>query len=314
MGCCYSTDATTTTGSGSAVGSAAGSKQVALKFPHGLSGVLYCQKQKQFIKCNDINSWLTNLYLGKTWTNWQVYNDETSHLGDNHHKKGHCKGIVAWNTSHISWLCHSVPNFPRQFSGDSISEIESGELIYGQSFQYIEFEFTSELLARVLNQLQIMEAHIFIENTNNFNQLFLLKNTTICELKLTDNITHFAKSPAHHIDIYNDVLAKQYPSITWYVESWIRGHHIVDVEGDVERDGEGEGEGEGSLIKDIKQLHFEEIEYKESQDHSKWATTENSEYYWVGDLNRMTSQYSRGGGGFVCKDADIARAFYKLIV
>jgi len=295
MGCCYSFNDANTNDVGC-------SKQVALKFPHGISGVLYCQKQKRFIKCSDINSWLANLYLGKKWTNWQVYNDETAHLGDTHHKKGHCKGIVAWNSSRISWLCHSVPNFPRHFSGDSISEIESGELIYGQSFQYIELEFTREMIIRILNQIHIMEAHIFIENVDIVNKLFLLKHTTICELKLTDNITHFAKSPAHHIDIYSEFLTKQYPNVEWYVESWIRGHHIVDVDVD------------SALIKDIKQIHFEENEYKETQDHSKWATTKNGSYYWVGDLNRMTSQYSRGGGGFVCKDADVARAFYKLIV
>ena len=300
MGCCYSFDANAANANVNDIGC---SKQVALKLPHGISGLHYCNKQKRFVKCSDINSWLSNLYLGKIWQNWQIYNDETSHLGDNHHKKGHCKGIVAWNSSRISWLCHSVPNFPRLFSGDSISEIEPGELIYGQSFQYIELDFTVDLLTRILNQLKIMEAHIYIEqlNMNTFNQLYLLKSKTICELKLSDTITHIAKSPSYHIDIYNDVLASHYPNVEWYVESWVRGHHI-----DIRLD--------SALIKDIKKLHFDETEYKETQDHSKWATTKNGEYYWVGDLNRMTSQYSRGGGGFVCKDADVARAFYQLIV
>jgi hypothetical protein len=270
--------------------------QIALKFPHIISGITYCNDQKQFIKCNDINNWLYNLYLGKSWTNWQVYNDETGHIGNHHNKKGHCKGIIAWNKERISWLCHSVPNFPRQFSGDSISEIEKGELIYGQSFQYIEFNYTVELIVRILNQVQIMEAHVFIEKNNIYNNLFLLKSKTISNLELTDTITHIAKSPHYHIDIYSDVLAIQY-SCKWYVESWIRGHHISD----------------SKSINDIKHIQFEDITYKESQDHSKWATNKTGKY-WIGDLNRMSSQYIRGGGGFVCEDADIAQAFYKLIV
>lgn len=299
MGCCYSSNIQSKNDT-TFIHDKKVDVQIALKFPHTISGITYCNDQKQFIKCNDINNWLFNLYLGKSWTNWQVYNDETGHIGNHHIKKGHCKGIIAWNKERISWLCHSVPNFPRQFSGNSISEIEKSELIYGQSFQYIEVNYTVELISRILHQVQIMEAHIFIEKNSINNKLFLLKSKTISKLDLTDTITHIAKSPHYHIDIYSEVLAIHYPC-NWYVESWIRGHHIPDSIKE-------------TLIKDIKHIQFEDITYKESQDHSKWATSKTDKYYWVGDLNRMTSQYMRGGGGFVCEDADVARAFYQLIV
>ena len=298
-------------------------KYVALKLPHGLKGIEFCDQKGEFINCNDINSWLSQLYLNSEWTHWQIYNDETGHIStsnngiDHKHTKGHCKGIVAWNTKRISWLCHSVPNFPRSFDGKIISDIESGELIYGQSFQYIETDYSEQMIYNILKQLHIMEAHIFSNSGPINNQLDKkwgqgghnpLKINTINTLQLSDSITHIAKSPHCHIDIYSDYLAKEYNHI-WKVETWIRGHHILEepMFDDISLN-------LSHKIIDITSLQFENISWSEKQDHSKWATTAPlGSHYWIGDLNRMTSQYKRGGGGFICMDLKIANAFHKLI-
>ena len=292
-------------------------KSVALKLPHGSKGIEYCEQSGGFIHC-DINTWLSQLYLNSEWTNWQIYNDETGHIinepADIHHKKGHCKGIVAWNNKRISWLCHSLPNFPKFFDGKIISDIETGELIYGQSFQYIELEYSEDMITNIVKQLHIMEANIFIEklepgsifkHNNNFSKLKLNINS-VSNLKLTDNITHIAKPPHCHIDIYSEYLVKKYNHL-WKVETWIRGHHIFE---------EPLTEvllNSSPKIIDITSLQFEDIKWTEKQDHSKWATTAPGSHYWIGDLNRMTSQYKRGGGGFICMDQNIASAFNKLI-
>jgi deoxyribonuclease-2 len=305
-------------------------KYVALKLPHGSKGIEYCEQTGGFIHC-DINTWLSQLYLNSEWTNWQIYNDETGHIIDEpeniHHKKGHCKGIVAWNNKRISWLCHSLPNFPKFFDGKIISDIESGELIYGQSFQYIEIDYSEEMIINIIKQLHIMEANIFISNSGNsasggrdnfINDCQILEQIKITNLKqnwwqggciplkLSNTITHIAKPPYCHIDIYSDYLVKEYNHL-WKVETWIRGHHILE-----------EPLSEISLdsspkIIDITSLQFEDIKWTEKQDHSKWATTSPESHYWIGDLNRMTSQYKRGGGGFICMDQNIASAFNKLI-
>ena len=298
-------------------------KSVALKLPHGSKGIEYCEQTGGFIHC-DINTWLSQLYLNSEWTNWQIYNDETEHIIDDaskiHHKKGHCKGIVAWNNKRISWLCHSLPNFPKFFDGKIISDIETGELIYGQSFQYIELDYSEEMIINIIKQLDIMEANIFISNSASGGRdsqiLEQIKITNLKQnwwqggctpLKLSTTITHIAKPPHCHIDIYSDYLVEKYNHL-WKVETWIRGHHILE-----------EPLSEISLdsspkIIDITTLQFEDITWTEKQDHSKWATTSPSgSYYWIGDLNRMTSQYKRGGGGFICIDQNIASAFNKLI-
>ena len=270
--------------------------QIALKFPHGTNGIHY---ESNAWKKVDINEWLSGLYVSSTWTDWIIYNDDTHQFGINKHTKGHCKGIVAWNASRVSWLIHSVPNFPRQFNGSAISPIEKSETIYGQSFYYMECDIKSDTLSSIFNQLYVMEAHIFMKHgavaaVVALDQTYHKSVKKIYTIMLDDTVTHIAKPPHIEIDIYSDHLVKAYPE-HWSVETWIRGHHI---------------ETPCPLITDIKSLHHDTIMYTESQDHSKWAVSEN--YVWIGDLNRMTSQFKRGGGGVVIHDKNISNALRSL--
>ena len=279
------------------------SNKVALKFPHGKSGIEFSNLQKCFIDCNDINVWLKNIYKSQTFTNWIVYNDQmkkvykkTAHT----HGNAHAKGLVAWNDVKISWLCHSVPEFPSVFNGENgeISDIDQSELVYGQSFQYVEIPYHNDKLCDIMNQLYIMEVNI-VEEKNHLT-FPKRKNNAINTLILSDTVTHIAKSPKHQIDIYSQFIVIQYPHL-WKVETWVRGHLI-------------ESEIPISLrrVRDIKKINYKDVCYNESQDHSKWAVSDSS-FYCVGDLNRMTSQYNRGGGGFICDNKDIAHSLRELI-
>ena len=136
-----------------------------------------------------------------------------------------------------------------------------------------------------------MNAHIFMKH--NVPEVEHLKNA-ISTLSFSEEITHIAKSPKMEIDIYSEYLTIY--ATDWYVETWKRGHAITTP----------------SPIKDITHLSIFGVKYRESQDHSKWATTD--QYYWIGDLNRMTSQYKRGGGGFVVKNQGTANALKSIIV
>jgi hypothetical protein len=258
--------------------------KVALKFPHGLSGITI---DKEIKECQNINEWISSLYYLKEWKGWLVYNDEI----DTVHKKGHCKGILAWNDTHLSWLVHSVPHFPKEFSGNIISEIEKSEHMYGQSFFYIERECDSSFLEKVIHQVYNMEAHIYLKKC----ELSHYKKEDLLELSFSDDIIHVSKSPRYEIDIYSEYLAKKEVSL-WYVETWKRGLHIKT---------------ECSNVVEIKKICWKNISYKQSQDHSKWAACKS--HYYIGDLNRMTSQFHRGGGGFLVKDSIISNLLINLI-
>jgi hypothetical protein len=137
-----------------------------------------------------------------------------------------------------------------------------------------------------------------------------------CEINtiwLTNEMYHVAKSPNYMIDIYSDYLAKKYPYV-WFVQTLFHGNRcnrcncIIGTERTVVRVIDIEKLGLG-----VKDDNATNIVFDESQDNSKWATSDN-DYYWVGDLNRMTCQFCRGGGGIVGKDADLAHALRSLIV
>jgi len=286
----------------------------AIKFPHGTKYIEYSDKYKKFIKDDNINNWLNNLYKDSKWTNWILYNDETQKIGNKNTSKGHCKGIITWNRTKIGWLCHSLPNFPSEFKGNKIGLIEHGELIYGQSFQYIEINFDYNLIYNILNQVNIMEAHVYLEKYaeeySYLKKIFSEKRINerindINSIKLSDNITHIAKSPHYEIDIYNDYIMKKY-DFNWKFETWIRGHLIKNNKIDNDKHNKNH-------IEDIIELNYEDIKFEEKQDHSKWGVSDDK-YYWIGDLNRMTSQFKRGGGGFICKDKNIVKELNKLIL
>ena len=273
--------------------------KVALKLPNGTDAVQYNEDKKVFEECN-IDEWLQSLYKDKQWTSWIIYNDDTNELGNKTTCSGHCKGILAWNNTHLSWLVHSVPNFPQEFTGSTISPIEHGEHIYGQSFLHLTRQADDAFVKQVVQQIHLMEAHVYMKH--NVIEVPDIPEVTSPKQKVTpkemniiefsSDILHIAKSPHNKVDIYEylDVYATE-----WYVETWRRGHPI----------------NAPSHVKDVYKLCVNGVEYKESQDHSKWATS--SQYYWIGDLNRMTSQFKRGGGGFLVKHQGIATALRSFI-
>jgi len=287
-------------------------RYVLLKQPGGDKFLFYRPFEKGFVLCENINLFLKTIYQssnfrkGKSWTDWLIYNDEVE--GSTHTTAGHCKGILAWNKDRISWLVHSVPKFPATFDGDCISPIQENQLIYGQSFHYIEFAFNADTLLQIRRQLDIMHANIYLLGGETTKETTTIPppSENIRIIPLTQDIHHVAKSPNYEIDIYSDYLVKNY-GFVWSVESWIRGHRMPvtptnarELVLDIETWGLG---GESAT----------EI-FHESQDHSKWAVSNTEDYYWVGDLNRMTSQKHRGGGGILGKDADLKKALGSLIV
>lgn len=264
--------------------------KMALKVPHGTKGVYYHENQKHFTGC-DINEWVQSLYHHATWTGWIVYNDDAADekvCGSD----AHAKGILAWNATHVSWLVHSVPNFPRSFTGSTISPIESPEHMYGQSFMYVERPADNAFLTNVITQLYHMDAHINMKQ--NEPHVPIKSSDLIRTVVFSDTVTHISKSPSHHIDIYGEHLTMY--SNEWLIQTWKRGHPITKE----------------STIKDITHLCVHGTAYKGSQDHSKWGVC--PEYIWVGDLNRMQSQAKRGGGGFLVKDKNRSEELMRICV
>lgn len=60
-------------------------------------------------------------------------------------------------------------------------------------------------------------------------------------------------------------------------------------------------------------LQLAGINWNEQDDHSKWAIAKN-EYACFGDMNRMVSQWKRGGAFFCLSDSGLVSAMKKIIL
>jgi len=262
---------------------------IALKLPHGSKGVAWRSNWFQQV---DINNWLSDLYSNTAWTGYVCYNDE---LPDSHHTtKGHCKGILTWNETRIGWLIHSVPRFPQAFTGSSISPIGSSELIYGQSFLYVEQARTNVRLEDVLRQILWMKPNLFhscnVPTVSPYNS----RPLEIKRLQWHKTMVHLAKSPEHTTDFIGTELCTL--DTLWHEQTWKRGSEYPAT---------------NNKVISVHSLCVQNTAWTSSQDHSKWAISPTK--VWIGDLNHMKSQEKRGGGGMVLMNKGLAAAFHSLI-
>jgi deoxyribonuclease-2 len=285
---------------------------IALKKPDGKMYSYYDSENisDSFIIKENINEWINNLYIknNNKWTYQLLYNDEIPDNMDNHktfflNKKGHNKGILLWNSTTIGWLIHSVPKYPNEIElkNFKIEDIEEGQLIYGQSFVYIELDIKE--LDNIFRQLKIMEASVYFTNYNKYGDIKLvdinLGTNLINNIKLDENIFHISKSSKWNKDIYDEYL-RIFMDSKILCQSWMKP-----------------GLNSTENTKNIKNIKWDDkINYTTSQDHSKYAISMNKNNPWVhiGDINRMESQYRRGGGGIIIKDKNLWNCFNKIIV
>ncbi len=68
------------------------------------------------------------------------------------------------------------------------------------------------------------------------------------------------------------------------------------------------------MVNNVKQIALnDEIKWVESQDHSKWAIS-GDKFSCFGDMNRMSSQWKRGGAFYCLDDMTLNAAMRKIIL
>jgi deoxyribonuclease-2 len=250
---------------------------ILLKLPHGKQ--CFHSTGKEWIYEEDLHTILHSWY--KDYDQWILYNDETPE-----HTVGtgaHAKGIVAWNRTTLTWLIHSVPKFPSTFQNRTIAP---EQLEYGQSFLYVTMPIRH--LHEILTQLFIMHPTVY-SSTMPYDMyqsyLPLYKKIMTRCYSITPQICHVAKSPLLHQDIYTDLILPRFGGCL-YTETWIRGHACDDTE-------------------HCKMVHTIEwkngVTYTYTKDHSKYGYSDKG-WMVVGDMNRMTTQHVRGGGGMILRE------------
>jgi len=240
---------------------------------------------------------------------WIMYNDETPD-GSTHSSYGHTKGDLGFDDSTGFWLVHSVPRWPEQpphyyFYPDN-------EKSYGQSMLCMSFNLN--YINDVFGQFLLNKPYVYSSNSNaqqlqampNLQPLldkdFNTKNpasATVDILSINNVLLRtFAKNSAWNQSLYED-LAEPGINSGMLIETW--------------QNGSG-GKMPSFCVPQYNydSMNVDEITFNsdvlwpETKDHSKWGISYDiPNWVCIGDINRMYSQNTRGGGTYCFQNQDL---------
>ncbi len=230
---------------------------------------------------------------------WICYNDEIPQSENNDGRKGHSKGILAFDLDSDTafWLLHSWPKFPDTKTG-KLASWDYGHTYLCVSLQSVE---TARYIVEQMYHRQEPQTYeCVIPKSLKTDDIFYRVANAI-DVNETDppcDITFFSSGGQDF-----RLLAK---NRHWNRDFWIDhvGPHLktdIDVEtwrrGAVPSIEDSDGTHHTA---DILNINLEELgipyEWHYTKDHAKWAISESEDWVCVADINRQKSQEKRGGG------------------
>ena len=267
---------------------------------------------------------------------YAFYNDEHPD-GPTSFTKGHTKGVVAFDGDSGFWLVHSVPHYPPP-PWQEYDYPATGHH-YGQSFLCLTL--SSSQLETVAQQLLFNEPYLYAtQMPSSLEHQYPIMTRVIAgqsrskspwfsvkPLKSAagQSFVTYAKARAFGKDLYSDLVA---PALRTdlLTETWMNGPHsdqmpsncsiAYPVQNVQEISVMAECPSPGASCEIDSQLCSRiSITFRSSEDHSKWAVSENATRPWVcvGDINRMATQEERGGGT-VCHLSPVLWRVYSQLV
>ncbi|CAB3401184.1 unnamed protein product [Caenorhabditis bovis] len=209
---------------------------------------------------------------------------------------GHTKGVIFFDGTSGIWLVHSVPLFPNPTKYEyPVSGHDYGQTMLCMTFKYPE-------LKKIGTQLFFNRPNIYSSNlpsnmaaenpdlakaiAGQYQKGQPTFNVVELQTKAGYTFTNFAKTKEFNADLYDKLVAPHLKT-DLVVESWRRGSQIP-LECQLTYHA-----NDALSITVGKTTTF-----SYTKDHSKMAHSADMTKPWVciGDINRMTSQYVRGGG------------------
>ena len=295
----------------------------AMKAPKGTEYLYYDSTTNVFGPSpNSMNDTTTGALTYTTKQLWNaeayaIWNDEVPNENNYSFTYGHTKGYFAFDSDGDGLLMiHSVPAYP---IGPSNSSNYLG--LGGNAYTYAQSFLCLSVSAQTLNaasyKFLLNRPHLYdtlfptsLEPTyGNISKLVKgeYSSAKICSsdiLQTSGNVEFqlFGKTTQWNNDLYSECVAPTYKSNLW-TETWIRGS--------------AEGPScppSGYDTLDIKGLDFGNgFNWSETNDHSKWALAIDLGIVCIGDINRMTTQYSRGGGTACLNNSVLYKAFQTAV-
>jgi len=245
-----------------------------------------------------------------------MYNDETP---TGKFQRGHTKGVIAFDGTAGFWMLHSSPKFPPPRN----EKYDWSATTFGQTVLCISLPYKE--IGNVAQQLLYNEAEVYdsvippamsaefpvLGQVVRMSRAPGLSNIRTLTSLAGQTFVSFAKSRHFGADLYDDLVAP-YLQSNLLVETWLRSK------------GEILPSNCSAQYKVYKVSHITlpgKLAFYESKDHSKWAvtyaqdSTQLDSTYWtcIGDINRMKSQFYRGGGTVCLKNKSVWKSFRAAI-
>lgn len=229
--------------------------------------------------------------------------------------RAHAKGILMLDEERGNgvWVTHSIPRFPPRLNQPL--EFPVSAQYYGQTFMCINFDL-QKVGNNVVDHLRTMRPLVYDTRLSermyqllpNLRDLDTPKNLRDQKRRVSGKdrlvqiittsggqlLNLFSKSKAFSKDMWAGWIDEELGSAL-YVETWRRGA------GSPLNSTCPPNEYHTNNVKDLK--YDTKASWSFLNDHSKWAISDekDSGYVCIGDVNRMESQFKRGGGAVCLK-------------
>lgn len=288
-----------------------------VKAPNGTDSLYYDATQTGFVPAtSDLNSTtegalattMKQLWSEKT-TDYIAFNDEPPTATTYNFTVGHTKGVWAWNVEQDAAIVlqHSTPKFPLgPGQSENYKALGGNAWMYGQHFACFSLsvaELATLAPAAQLTVPDIYDSRVRSSSPAALQALASGQTSTDPACSLTQSLSSFhyyAKSTQWNNELYAACIAPS-EGESLLVESWIRGS------------AEGPSCGTPAVL-DVQSLAYPTLNaFTEYNDHSKWAVAQTGPLVCASDINRMTTQYQRGGSAFCFNDTVLASALRTAI-
>ena len=252
---------------------------------------------------NDTSMGVLAKTAAQAWTSnngFMMFNDEPPGSTDYNFSYGHTKGVWIWNDDGSALvLTHSVPLFPVG-PGDAHTYKGLGSNAYKYAQHVVCLTVSVDDLEGIAPHAMLTAPQIYDSRLTSSTPAALRSlvsgavshDATCTSYNLSVgglSVTYFAKSAEWNNGLYSACIGPQLGT-NLLVESWVHGS------------AQGPYCGSPYTVLDISALNFNDaFGFKEGVDHSKWAVGDT--VACASDINRMTTQFKRGGGAFCLADA-----------